>query len=213
MRLPHARRLSGPVSSSQTLEFLRAVLRDPGRVGAVAPSGRALARLMTAGLTPDDVPIIELGPGTGAFTQALLDRGVAEQALALVEADEKLAANLRVRFPQARVLAINAAHLERLSGLFDEPAAGVVSGLPLLSLPPDDVAAILRGVFRHLREGGVLYQFTYLPRCPVPAHVMDELRLQATWIGSAWANLPPAFVFRITRRSGSSGSRPAPSGV
>jgi phospholipid N-methyltransferase len=88
-----------------------------------------------------------------------------------------------------------------------------VSGLPLLSLPADDVAAILRGVFRHLREGGALYQFTYLPRCPVPAQVMDELRLQAAWIGSAWANLPPAFVFRITRRSDSSGSRPAPSGV
>jgi phospholipid N-methyltransferase len=146
------------------------------------------------------VPLIELGPGTGAFTQALLDRGVAERALALVEADEALAANLRLRFPQARVLAMNAANLERLSGLFDEPAAAVVSGLPLLSLPPDDVASILRGVLQHMREDGALYQFTYVPRCPVPRQVMDELKLQAVRVGSSWLNLPPAFVFRVSRR-------------
>jgi len=201
MRVPLAKRLSGPVgSSSDTLRFLRAVIRHPSRVGAVAPSGRSLARLITAELTGAHAPIIELGPGTGAFTQELIARGIPEDALALIEADPAFAANLRTRFPRARVLAMDATNLDSLSGLFDEPGGAIVSGLPLLSMPPAEVGRILKGAFRHVREGGVLYQFTYLPRCPVPGKVMTELDLEANWFGSAWINLPPAFVFRIRRR-------------
>src|SRR5262245_1372694 len=71
MRLQLAKRLSGPRQPfTETLQFLRAVLRHPSRVGAVAPSGRMLARLMTDSLTAADAPILELGPGTGIFTKA-----------------------------------------------------------------------------------------------------------------------------------------------
>jgi phospholipid N-methyltransferase len=182
------------------LLFLRAWVRDPARVGAVAPSGRALANLITADLTPADLPIIELGPGTGAFTEALIARGVPEQALALVEADASFAKNLRTRFPRARVLTMDAAQLGGMNPLFDRPAGAAVSGLPLLSMPPATVAAIMRGAFRQMRPGGALYQFTYLPRCPVPAVVMSQLGLESTRIGAAWANLPPGFVFRIRKR-------------
>ena len=188
--------------SSDTLQFLRALLRDPSRVGAVAPSGRALANLITADLTPAHLPILELGPGTGAFTQTLIARGVPEHRVALVEADATFAENLARRFPLARVLAMDATNLAQLSKVFDEPAGAIISGLPLLSMPGDKVVAILQGAFRHLREGGTLYQFTYLPRCPVPSRVMSELNLEASRMGCAWANLPPAFVFRIRRRSG-----------
>ena len=201
MPLPLAKPVSGPMTtSSDTVQFLRAVLRDPSRVGAVAPSGRSLARLITADLTPAHVPIIELGPGTGTFTQALIGRGVPEHAITLIEADATFAKNLRVRFPQARVLAMDATNLEQMATPVGGAAGAVVSGLPLLSLPPDRVVSILRGVFRHLRQGGALYQFTYLPRCPVPGRVMSLLQLEATRVGCAWANLPPAFVFRISRR-------------
>jgi phospholipid N-methyltransferase len=202
MRHPLAKRLSGPVGGgSETLEFLRAVIRHPSRVGAVAPSGRSLARLITGELTGAHAPIVELGPGTGSFTQELIARGIPEDALALIEAEATFAANLRVRFPRARVLAMNAANLDGLSGLFEEPAGAVVSGLPLLSMPPEEVAKIVKGAFRHLRDGGVMYQFTYLPRCPVPKEVMAELGLTADWFGSAWLNLPPAFAFRLRRAS------------
>jgi phosphatidylethanolamine/phosphatidyl-N-methylethanolamine N-methyltransferase len=187
------------MTAGDRLLFLRALVRDPTRVGAVAPSGRALAKLITADLTPADLPIIELGPGTGAFTEALIARGVPEQALALVEADPSFARNLQTRFPRARVLRMDAAQLAGVGALFDPPAGAVVSGLPLLSMPPATVAAIMRGVLRHTRAGGSLYQFTYLPRCPVPAAVMSQLGLEATRIGAAWANLPPGFVFRIRK--------------
>jgi len=188
------------MTAGDRLLFLRALVRDPTRVGAVAPSGRALANLITANLTAADLPIIELGPGTGAFTEALIARGVPEHALALVEADAAFAQNLRARFPRTRVLTMDAAQLGATSSLCDRPAGAAISGLPLLSMPPATVAAIMRGVFRHMREGGSLYQFTYLPRCPVPAAVMSQLGLESTRIGAAWVNLPPGFVFRIRRR-------------
>ena len=190
---------------SDTLLFLRSLLRHPTRTGAVAPSGRALANLITAGLGVSDKPIIELGPGTGAFTQALLARGVPEHRLVLVEANPTFADMLRVRFPGARVLTMDAAHLGDVDGLFEEPAGSIVSGLPLLSIPADSVESILKGAFRHLASDGALYQFTYLPRCPVPAEILSRLSLAAHRYGCAWANLPPAFVYRVTRTAARAG--------
>ena len=186
---------------SDTLLFLRSLLRDPTRVGAVAPSGRSLANLITADLTSFDKPILELGPGTGAFTQALIARGVPEHRLALVEADPAFARALRIRFPTARVLAMDASALGEVTDIFDEPAGAIVSGLPLVSMPAATVGAILRGALRHLRPDGSVYQFTYVPRCPVPGRVMAELGLDAFRVGRAWANLPPATVYRLRRAS------------
>lgn len=186
---------------SDRLLFLRSLLRDPTRIGAVAPSGRSLANLITADLTSFDKPILELGPGTGAFTQALIARGVPEHRLALVEADAAFARALRIRFPQARVLAMDASALAELPDIFDEPAGAVVSGLPLVSMPTETVGAILRGAFRHLHPDGSLYQFTYVPRCPVPGGLMREMGLEALRVGRAWANLPPATVYRLRRQN------------
>lgn len=183
---------------SDTLLFWRSLLRNPTRIGAVAPSGRALARLITADLTGHK-PVIELGPGTGAFTQALIARGVPEHRLALIEADAGFAKALAVRFPSAQVLTMDAMHLGEVATLFDEPAGAIISGLPLLSMPVDNVSRILRGAFHHLGQGGALYQFTYAPRCPVPRRVLRELNLDTLRVGCAWANLPPAFVYRFRR--------------
>lgn len=184
-----------------TLLFLRSLLRAPSRIGAVAPSGRSLANLITADLAQFDKPIIELGPGTGAFTQVLIERGVPEHRLVLIEANAEFAAALRRRFPRARVLAMDATRLVELADLFDEPAGAVVSGLPLVSTPVTSIALILQGVFRHLSADGALYQFTYLPRCPVPARLMRDLEIEAERIGFALANLPPAFVYRFRHKS------------
>jgi phospholipid N-methyltransferase len=185
------------MASSDAWRFLRALVRDPTRVGAVAPSGRSLAKQITADITPSHAPVLELGPGTGVLTEALVARGVPEQAIALVEADPGFAERLAIRFPHARILAMDATGLGDLPAVFDEPAGAVVSGLPLLSIPAEKVLAILRGAFSHLRPGGALYQFTYLPRCPVPSQVMQDLGLESRRVSAAWLNLPPAFVYRI----------------
>jgi phospholipid N-methyltransferase len=184
---------------ADTLAFLRAGLRDPRRVSAVVPSGRALARLMTREIAADAGPVIELGPGTGAITRALLDRGVPERQLALVELDPQLAGMLRRRFPAARVLPIDAGRLRRIDPFEGCPAGSVVSGLPLLSMRRREVMSILSGAFRCLQEGGAFYQFTYGLRCPVPRQILRRLGLRAQRIGWVASNIPPASVYRIER--------------
>ena len=186
------------------LPFLRALSSAPLSVGAVAPSGPALAELITRDITPSSGPVVELGPGTGVFTRALLARGVKEDDLTLVEVGTDFVELLRSRFPLARVLQEDAASLGAL-GLFSGPIAGaVVSGLPLLNLPREKVSAILVAAFEIMRPGGCFYQFTYGARCPVPLPLLEKLGLKSMRIGRAFANIPPATVYRIGRRGASS---------
>lgn len=180
--------------------FFCALLADPRRVGAVVPSGPALARAITREISPSSAPVVELGPGTGAFTERLIARGVPEDRLALIEYGPDFARLLEERYPNARVLRMDATNLRHVDLFEDEKAGAVVSGLPLLSLSPREVMAILRGAFHHLREDGAFYQFTYGPRCPVPSAILDRLGLRASRIGRAIINVPPAGVYRITRR-------------
>lgn len=181
------------------LLFLRTGLRKPRSLGAVAPSGRALARLVTSEIAPGGGPVIELGAGTGAVTRALLERGVPEKELALVEADPHFARLLQARFPAARVLAIQAQRLRHVDPFEGGEAASVISGLPLLSMRRGDVLGVLSGAFYRLRRGGALYQFTYGPRCPVPSAILKRLGLRARRVGWVLNNLPPASVYRIER--------------
>ena len=188
------------MSIAETMDWVRAWMADPLSVGAVVPSGRSLARLITSEIAPASAPVIELGAGTGVFTRALLARGVAERDLALVEGNAMFAGLLALRFPQARTLRIDAGRLRTVE-LFGGRAAGaVVSGLPLLSMPPKKVIAILEGAFLQLRADGAFYQFTYGPRCPIKRVLLDRLGLKANRIGRTVANLPPATVYRIRRR-------------
>jgi phosphatidylethanolamine/phosphatidyl-N-methylethanolamine N-methyltransferase len=185
---------------SDHFQFLRSWIADPLRVAAVAPSSVSLARLMTREIMPSGGPVLELGPGTGAFTRALLARGVAEGDLTLVEYGPDFAQMLQRRFPQARVLTMDAAHLAGHALFPEANVAAVVSGLPLLSMPPRKVMAILSGAFAYLAPTGGFFQFTYGPRCPVPRPILDRLGLKARRIGGTVRNLPPAAVYRISRR-------------
>ena len=185
---------------SDILRFFRAWMFDPLRVASITPSSVALARLMVSEITASTGSVIELGPGTGVFTQALIRQGVSEDRLILVEKGAEFAAMLAQRFPRARLLRIDAADIGAAIGTQSAQAGAVVSGLPLLSMPARTVAAIVAGSFAHLREDGSLYQFTYGPRCPVPGKLLEELGLEATRMGRTLRNIPPAAVYRIARR-------------
>lgn len=195
------------VETSDTLRFLRSWKAAPLRVAAIAPSSKALAALMTSEIEMQHAPVLELGPGTGVFTKALIARGLDPEALTLIELDAEFASLLRARFPQAQVLEMSAARL-RVQQLFGGRKAGAaISGLGLLSMPPRMVMAILAGTFFHLRPEAAFYQFTYGPRCPVPRPMLIRLGLRAERIGGTFRNLPPASVYRIRRVS------PAPQGL
>jgi phospholipid N-methyltransferase len=184
-----------------SLSFFLHWLSDPLQVGAVAPSSPALAAAITAEIAPESAPVIELGPGSGAVTRALLERGIPQHRLALIEQSPRFASALEERFPDARVLCVDAAILASIDVFKGERAGAVVSGLPLLLMSPKKVGAILANAFWRLRPGGAFYQFTYGSRSPVPRPILERLGLTATLIGRTLANIPPAAVYRIQQRS------------
>ena len=179
--------------------FFRSWLRDPFHVGSVAPSSRWLAKLMATGVHAGAC-VVELGAGTGTLTTALLETGVREEDLFLVEQHQDFAAVLRARFPRANVIEADAASLTQRLGALRGRVDYAISGLPILWFNRDKKAAILSEAFELLKPGGRYQQFTYLGRPPVGPKLMAELGLRATLLGIAPMNLPPAFVYRFERR-------------
>ena len=183
------------------LGFFLMWLRRPARLGAVVPSGRALARAM-AGCIDVKAPgkVIELGGGTGSITRAILRAGVAPEDLIVVEREAKLCRIIQARFPRVRVLRADAGELDRLmTELGETRIKAVVSSLPLLSLDRSDCRRILSAAFTVLENHGEFLQFTYGPASPVPPGMRELLGIagkREEWILS---NLPPAAVWRYRR--------------
>lgn len=192
------RDLGEPRVSTEPTRFFLSWLQNPLTVGAVAPSGREVARLMTSGLRPG-ARVIELGAGTGTLTHAILERGVHPSDLHLIEQNEDFAAMLRRRFPQCTVVTGDAErlarHLQGLRGTVDF----VISGLPLLLFTAARKARVLQQALTMLGRGGCIHQFTYGGRCSVGRVLLARYRLRASLLGVAALNIPPAFVYRLTR--------------
>jgi len=186
---------------AERIRFLRAWRANPKGVGAIWPSGSRLAAAITRGIDPASGPCLELGAGTGAFTRALVARGLDPHQLTLVEMDAQFARQLRHDFPGAYVHQGDAARLAGLPLFLEGQAGAAVCGLPLLNMPVKQQIGILRGTFSQLRPGGAMYLFTYGPRCPVPQRVLDRLGLRARRTETVLANVPPAHVWKLTRRT------------
>lgn len=185
--------------ANDALSFLKAWTLAPFRIGSVTPSSPSLASLITREIGPETGPVLELGPGTGPFTRALLACGVREKDLTLIEADPDFASLLTRRFPAARIVEMDAVGLRHLQ-LFDGPVVGAaVSGLPFRLISPRKTFAILEGVFANLRPGAALYQFTFGRRCPFDEAILERLDLEAVRIGRTFRNFPPATVYRVSR--------------
>ncbi|MGE3643818.1 MAG: class I SAM-dependent methyltransferase [Beijerinckiaceae bacterium] len=179
--------------------FFKAWVENPVATGAVSPSGRFLARTMARYVDPAlPGPVIELGPGTGPVTQALIERGVAPERLVLVEYDEAFCTLLRSRFPGATVIQGDAYDLPAtLAGRLSEPAASVVSSLPLLNKPEADRISMLQAAFDLLGPQGNVVQFTYGMVSPVPRRTKhgEPVACQAEASPPVWLNIPPARVW------------------
>ncbi len=184
---------------STTKTFGREWLRSPRRVGAVIPSSKRLAKAMAEGLGSGSGPVIELGPGTGVITRALLESGVKRSNLAAIELSESFAAVLRQRHPDVQVIEGDAGEIARLSPFKPGSVGHVICGLPVVTLPNDLAERILEGSFEVLATDGAFRLFTYSPRCPVPEPVLDRMGLEAVKISRTLRNLPPASVYELRR--------------
>jgi phosphatidylethanolamine/phosphatidyl-N-methylethanolamine N-methyltransferase len=186
-------------AANGTLVFLKAWLKSPLRVGAIAPSGERLARTM-ARVVPrrSNLPVVELGGGTGSITAALLRRIEAERLIVL-ERDPELARHLRRKFPAITVVQGDARHLDReLKALGIQRVAAVVSGLPLMAMPKRIQREILDACFKVLEPGAPYIQFTYSLFSPLPRR---EFGLNGRPVARVMQNVPPASIWVYRRRS------------
>ena len=158
------------------------------------PSGRLLARTMAQYVDPlSDDPVVELGPGTGAITNALIERGVDQKRLVLVEYNPGFCALLRDRYPQAKVVQGDAYRLrDSLRQVLAKPASAVVSGLPLVTKPMQTRLRLIRDAFLALAPGAPFVQFTYSVVPPIPKS-LPGVSTEAS--ERVWMNLPPARVW------------------
>jgi len=193
---PHsvARVAKKPLRLDDELQFIRSWIDKPLRTGAVMPSSKALARAMARRIDPNATgPVIELGPGTGPVTAALVERGVDPSRLVLVEYNPDFCRLLRTRYPTATVIQGDAYRLRRLLETYlKEPAAAVVSSLPLLTKPLRTRLRLMADVIALLRTGAPLVQFTYGVVPPIPKTLAG---ISAEASSLVWLNLPPARVW------------------
>jgi len=176
------------------VRFIRSWFEKPLSTGAVTPSGRLLARTMARYVDPAiPGPVIELGPGTGPVTEALIGEGIDPQRLVLVEFNPVFCQLLRKRFPEATVVQGDAYSLRHaLGGILQQPAAALVSGLPLVTKPMRVRLRLLREAFELLRPGAPFVQFTYAVMPPIPRKLAG---VSAEGSDRIWKNMPPARVW------------------
>jgi phosphatidylethanolamine/phosphatidyl-N-methylethanolamine N-methyltransferase len=183
---------------SDELRFLSSWIRSPLKMGAVAPSSPALTRAMAAEVNLDlPGPVVELGPGTGVATKALIERGIKPERLVLVEYSREFCDLLRQRFPGVTVVQGDAYRLrETLAHIVREPLAAIVSGLPLLTRPLPERVRLLESALLMLGPAAPFIQFSYGPKAPVPAR---PGHWSVAGTPRIWQNFPPARVW-IYRR-------------
>jgi phosphatidylethanolamine/phosphatidyl-N-methylethanolamine N-methyltransferase len=188
------RALKKPLRLDDEVRFLRSWIEKPLHMGAVMPSSKLLARTMAQYVDVDaEGPVVELGPGTGAITNALIEHGVDQKRLVLVEYNPGFCALLRDRYPQARVVQGDAYKLrDSLWKVLDVPASAVVSGLPLVTKPMLTRLKLIRDAFVALAPGAPFVQFTYSVAPPIPKSLPGVSTEASERI---WMNLPPARVW------------------
>ena len=176
------------------MQFIRSWIEKPISTGAVMPSSKALARTMARYVDPQSTgPVIELGPGTGPVTEALVAAWRRSGAADPGRIQSDFCRLLRTRYPAATVVQGDAYRLRRLLETFvREPAAAVVSGLPLVTKPLRTRLRLISDAMGLLAPGAPFVQFTYAMVPPIPK-ALSGIKAEASEL--IWMNLPPARVW------------------
>jgi phosphatidylethanolamine/phosphatidyl-N-methylethanolamine N-methyltransferase len=187
-------------SATENEVFFKHWLRSPKSMGSIIPSSGYLARALAAEVAWEPGShVIELGGGTGAITQGLLERGIPAANLVVIELETNLYNYLAGRYPDVKVVQGDATRLDEIiARLPIERVSTVISGLPMVRMPLDFKRAIIDQAFAAMPAGHFMLQYTYSPLAPVP---VDEFNLDATLARYVVRNFPPAAVWRYRRRA------------
>jgi phosphatidylethanolamine/phosphatidyl-N-methylethanolamine N-methyltransferase len=186
--------------------FFGQFMRSPGTTGAVAPSSRRLAKVVATPIPERGDPVVvELGPGTGVFTDEIQRRlGTRGDHLA-VEINPRLAALLAHRHPRAKIIVADAVGLPALlTEHGHEQADVVISGLPWGAFPAGLQDNLLGAIREVLTPDGAFTTFAYVHARTLPPAMRFRRRLLESFeevvvSRTVWGNVPPAFVYHARR--------------
>jgi len=192
------RNLSLAALIEDEFRFIKGWVANRKTIGAVSPSSRALARLMVEHADPDPSGYtLELGPGTGVFTQALIDAGIPAGRIVAVEHNQEFCRLLAKRFPALNIVHGDAFDLDKtLAAYAGITFSAALSGLPLLSFPKELRLRCVEGALDRLMPGKGFVQFSYGPNGPMPSILGRFTATKSKWV---LMNLPPARVWTYKR--------------
>jgi phosphatidylethanolamine/phosphatidyl-N-methylethanolamine N-methyltransferase len=180
-------------AAAEQLQFLKGLIARPKNVGAITPSSPALAKAIARQIDLSiDGPVLELGPGTGVVTEAIVARGIKPDRITAIEYDPDFTAMVARRFPKVRVVRGDAFDFIHTLGLKDDDRfAAIISGLPLLNHPPARRQKLIESALARLQPGAPYIQFSYGFEPPIPAPKGTTVKRAALVL----MNLPPARVW------------------
>ncbi|PZO82421.1 MAG: SAM-dependent methyltransferase [Mesorhizobium amorphae] len=185
----------------EEIRFFKGWMDQPKAVGAVLPTSAITARRMASVADPRSrLPVLELGPGTGVVTRAILEHGVAPERLVCVEYSPEFTEHLRNRFPAVRVVEGDAFDLDKtLADMAGQKFDAVISAVPLLSFPVERRIPYLEAVLDRLAPGRPMVQITYGARSPIPPGRGTYTTERFDFV---LRNIPPAHLWIYRRPQG-----------
>lgn len=181
------------------IAFLKGMISSPDTVGSIVPTSRTTARCMARQIDlTSQLPVLELGPGTGVITRAILNEGVQPENLYCVEYSDTFTRRLVTAFPNVNILNGDAFHLDNVLGdkknqIFNT----IITSMPLLNFPMMNRISLIEDLLDRLPDGRPIILFSYGATAPVPT---DGQIFEAKSINWVFRNVPPARVWAYTRR-------------
>lgn len=182
----------------EEIRFIRGMMDKPKTVGAIMPTSVHTARRMASVVDPaSTLPVLELGPGTGVITRAILERGISPDRIYSIEYSDSFIAHLKGAYPGVHFIHGDAFDLDdTLSHLEDQRFDAAISGLPLLNFPMHQRVKLLESLLDRLPPGRPVVQFSYGPVSPIVAQP-DRYRIKH--FDFIVRNIPPAQIWLYTR--------------
>lgn len=175
----------------EEIRFFKGWIDGPKQVGAILPTSAITARRMASVINPrSGLPVLELGPGTGVITKAILGRGVQPENLVAIEYSSDFYQHLTHTYPGVRFINGDAFDLDRTLGdLKDLKFDSVISGIPLLNFPMQARIELLESLLDRMPPGRPVVQISYGPVSPIVARP-DRYHIQH--FDFVVRNIPPA---------------------
>ena len=182
--------------------YIKQFLRDPKSTGSIAPSNEELSELVTDTARLGEMgTVVELGPGTGVFTEKILEKKNPEALFFAIEINPEFYEATKSRCPSATVYKDSAENMKKYLERHGKDSCDcIISSLPWAVFDHDTQDKLLHVIWDVLRPGGKMITFSYSVSMMIPNARRFRSILRSKFSNvvkskTVWSNFPPAFVY------------------